>query len=135
MKKKLKSDSPLRAATCSRSSLSDRLRETPKTDAVSEEIHRNNWRQWVIIEKMEDHAKEIERSNNKLRHQRRLLLKRVKEMGSDLAESRQIAKDASAMLASEGYEVNYPPMPWEANSSENGDVDTRRPEPPNQTPN
>ena len=105
--------------TCSRSSLSERLRETPKTDALTEEIKRNNWQDWHNLEKMEEHAKEIERSNNKLRHQRRLLLKRVKELVSDLAESRRIAKDACAMLASEGYEVNYPPMPWEANSSEN----------------
>ena len=119
--KNTKSERPARCSrpTCSRSSLSERLRETPKTDAVSEEIRRNNWRQWVIIEKMEEHAKTLERSNNKLRHQRRLLLKRVKEMGSDLAESRRIAKDACAMLASEGYEVNYPPMPWEADSPEN----------------
>jgi uncharacterized protein (DUF2252 family) len=99
--------------------LSERLRETPKTDALTEEIKRNNWQDWHNLEKMEEHAKESERSNNKLRHQRRILLKRVKEMGSDLAEARRIAKDACAMLASEGYEVNYPPMPWEADSPEN----------------
>ena len=61
--------------TCSRSSLSDRLRETPKTDAVSEEIHRNNWRQWVIIEQMEEHARQLERSENKLKHRIKMLLK------------------------------------------------------------
>ena len=119
--KTTKSKRPARCSrpTCSRSSLSERLRETPKTDALTEEIKRNNWQDWHNLEKMEEHAKESERSNNKLRHQRRILLKRVKEMGSDLAEARRIAKDACAMLASEGYEVNYPPMPWEADSPEN----------------
>jgi hypothetical protein len=83
---------------------------------------------------MEEHAKTLERSNNKLRHQRRLLLKRVKEMGGDLAESRRIAKDACAMLASEGYEVNYPPMPWEAASPENVHVVARAEQPTNTEP-
>lgn len=32
---------------------------------------------------------------------------------SELYEARRIAKEACELLAKEGYQVNYPPMPWE----------------------
>ena len=48
--------------------------ETPKTDALTEEIKRNNWRDWHNLEKMEDHAKTLERSENKLKRRIRQLL-------------------------------------------------------------
>jgi hypothetical protein len=31
----------------------------------------------------------------------------------DLKEAREIAKEACAILAENGFETNYPPMPWE----------------------
>ena len=48
---------------------------TPKTDALTKEIERNNWRDWYNLEKMEAHAKTLERSENKLRRRIRQLLK------------------------------------------------------------
>lgn len=44
-------------------------------------------------------------------------------------EARKIAAEACAMLAGNGFETNYPPMPWDSDSSENaknaGDPPTR----------
>lgn len=44
-------------------------------------------------------------------------------------EARKIAAEAYAMLAGNGLETNYPPMPWDSDSSENaknaGDPPTR----------
>jgi len=34
-------------------------------------------------------------------------------------EARVIANEACAMLAENGFETNYPPMPWDSDSSEN----------------
>ncbi len=60
---------------CSRSSLIERLHETPKTDDLASEIKRNNWQDWHNLEKMEEHAKKLERSENKLKHRIKQLLK------------------------------------------------------------
>jgi uncharacterized protein (DUF2252 family) len=49
--------------------------ETPKTDAITDEIKRNNWRDWYNLQKMEEHAKQLERSENKLKRRIRQLIK------------------------------------------------------------
>jgi hypothetical protein len=38
------------------------------------------------------------------------------------ADSRSIAAEACAMLADNGFETNYPPMPWDSDSPENAPV-------------
>lgn len=37
---------------------------------------------------------------------------------ADRNEARRIAKEACELLDREGYQVNYPPMPWEPDSPE-----------------
>jgi len=85
----------LRAATCSRSSLSERLRETPKTAALSEEIKRNNWQDWHNLEKMEEHAKALERSENKLKHRIRQLLKHRGHVAAEAVMDKMAAEISS----------------------------------------
>lgn len=60
---------------CSQISLAERLWQTPKTDALAAEIKRNNWQDWHNLEKMQEHAKKLERSENKLKHRIRQLLR------------------------------------------------------------
>ena len=58
--------------------------ETPKTDAITEEIKRNNRRDWYNLQKMEEHAKQLERSENKLK---RRIRQPIKHRGHVAAES------------------------------------------------
>jgi len=46
-------------------------------------------------------------------------LKDMEEIYSERDEARRIASEACAMLAENGFETNYPPMPWDSNSPEN----------------
>ena len=40
-------------------------------------------------------------------------------MTGDLKEARTIATEACALLAENGFETNYPPMPWDSDSRMN----------------
>ena len=42
-----------------------------------------------------------------------------REVESERDEAREIAKGSCAMLAKNGFETNYPPMPWDSDSPEN----------------
>lgn len=81
--------------TCSRSSLVERLAETPKTDALTDEIKRNNWRDWKNLEMMEEHAKRLERSENKLKHRIRQLLKHRGHVAAEAVMDKMAAEISS----------------------------------------
>jgi len=92
-----KSKRPARCSrpTCSRSSLVERLAETPKTDALADEIKRNNWQDWHNLEKMEEHAKTLERSENKLKHRIRQLLKHRGHVAAEAVMDKMAAEISS----------------------------------------
>jgi len=107
MKKKLESDSPLDAATCSPSS------DTPGTDHrayTSIAITKDGWKDGPVVVHA-SYARKLERERD---------------------EARQIAAEACAMLADNGFETNYPPMPWDSDSSENAIGEARRDKTPPQ---
>lgn len=63
----------------------------------------------------------------------------LEDIESEIAErneARRIAKEACELLDSEGYQVNYPPMPWEPESPEyvepDSPVNAERIQPPTQ---
>ena len=58
-------------------------------------------------------------------------LRDMEEIYSERDEARRIAKEACAMLANNGFETNYPPMPWEVDQeSEESEDDEEIPTPP-----
>jgi regulator of replication initiation timing len=91
-----KSKRPARCSlpTCSQSSLVERLAETPKTAALADEIKRNNWQDWHNLEKMEEHAKTLERSENKLKHRIRQLLKHRGHVAAEISSENGRAQDS-----------------------------------------
>ena len=94
------------------------MSEHPDTDALEEaDFHQYGDDDYVPIScyhRMTAHAREMEASA-------RSAAKLLGEAWEDLKEARSIAKEACKMLDGEGYQVNYPPMPWEDDSSENTD--------------
>jgi hypothetical protein len=114
MKKKLKSNSPSNAAACSPSSL------TPETDAAEWGITPHD----MVVRS--DLARTLERERDEWRKKAVDLHARHKNALEDIEaeiaernEAREIAAEACAMLADNGFETNYPPMPWDSDSSEN----------------
>lgn len=97
--------------TCSRSSLVERLAETPKTDALTDEIKRNNWRDWKNLEMMEEHAKRLERSENKLKHRIRQLLKHRGHVAAEAVMDKMAAEISSENATVEGPAVAATPNP------------------------
>jgi len=121
------SDSPQKAdcpfVTCSPSSL------TPETDAMLEA-------DWYRLEeysaplsaykRMTELSRTLERERDEWRKKAVDLHARHKNALEDIEaeiaernEAREIAAEACAMLADNGFETNYPPMPWGSDSPEN----------------
>jgi uncharacterized protein (DUF2252 family) len=86
--------------------LVERLAETPKTDALTDEIKRNNWQDWHNLEKMEEHAKALERSENKLKHRIRQLLKHRGHVAAEAV----MDKMAAAISSLNDKNQTPPPM-------------------------
>ena len=127
------SDSPQKAdcpfATCSPSSL------TPETDAMLEA-------DWYRLEeysaplsaykRMTELSRTLERERDEWRKKAVDLHARHKNALEDIEaeiaernEAREIAAEACAMLADNGFETNYPPMPWDSDSTENASMEAR----------
>jgi hypothetical protein len=87
----------------SRITLIERLWQTPKTDALADEIKRSNWKDWHSLEKMEEHAKMLERSENKLKHRIRQLLDNRGHMAAEAVMDKMAEEISSANGSDQGH--------------------------------
>lgn len=78
--------------------MNEQSRKTPKTNALTALIHRNNWREWRNVELLEEHAKTLERNE---RHLRRRIKQLLKHRGHVAAEA---VLDKLEHEMSHGYE-------------------------------
>lgn len=87
------------------------MSEHPDTDALEEaDFAKYGDEEDVPIacyHRMTAHAREMEAAA-------KACAKMLGEAWEDLKEARFIAKESCEMLAENGFEVNYPPMPWES---------------------
>lgn len=99
------------------------MSETPDTDQLEDsDFHKYEADDAVPLScyhRMTAHARDMEASAKSAAN---LLGKAWDELthlrrGRD--EAREIAKEACAMLADNGFETNYPPMPWDSDSLHN----------------
>ncbi len=112
------------SAPCSPSSL------TPETDAMvaadQHHLEDDNFFPATVYWRMCDLARTLERERDEWRgkavdlHARHKgALEDIEAEISERNEARAIAAEACAMLADNGFETNYPPMPWDSDSPEN----------------
>ena len=100
------------------------MSETPETDKLEDaDFHKYGDDEAVPLScyhRMTAHAREMEASA-------KAAARMLTDAWQDLKEAREIAKEACEMLDREGYQVNYPPMPWEDDDvsldSENASVE------------
>jgi hypothetical protein len=123
MKKDSDAGSGCPDTTCSPSSL------TPETDAMiaadQHHLEDDNFFPATVYWRMCDVARTLERERDSWRSKAVDLHARYKGALEDIEteiadrnEARRIAKEACELLDREGYQVNYPPMPWEPDSPE-----------------
>jgi hypothetical protein len=102
---------------------------TPETDAMvaadQHHIEDDNWITMSCYWRMSDLARTLERERDEWRKKAVDLHARYKGALEDIEaeiaardEARRLAKEACELLDREGYQVNYPPMPWEPDSPE-----------------
>ena len=58
-------------------------------------------------------AKELEDVQKRNKNMMGNIMEDIEELRNELDEARAIATEACAMLAKNGFETNYPPMPWD----------------------
>ena len=115
---------PSDATTCSPSSLT---RETDAMVAADQHhLEDDNFFPATVYWRMCDLARTLERERDSWRGKAVDLHARHKNALEDIEaeiaernEAREIAAEACAMLAENGFETNYPPMPWDSDSPEN----------------
>ena len=86
------------------------MSETPDTDQLEDsDFHKYGDDDAVPLacyHRMTAHARSMEASA-------KVAAKMLGEAWEEVKEARAIAKEACEMLADNGFETNYPPMPWE----------------------
>jgi hypothetical protein len=114
---------PSDATACSPSSLT---RETDQLEECDQYKVDEDYAEYNAYRRMVEHARTLERERDEWRKKAVDLHARHKGALEDIEaeiaernEAREIAAKACAMLAENGFETNYPPMPWDSDSPEN----------------
>lgn len=121
---KEKANDRLGATDCSPSSL------TPETDEmVAADLHHMEddetcpasayWRMVELTRTLERERDSWRGKAVDLHARHKNALEDIEAEIAERNEAREIAAEACAMLAENGFETNYPPMPWDSDSPEN----------------
>jgi hypothetical protein len=101
-------------------------RETDQLEECDQYKVDEDYAEYNAYRRMVEHARTLERERDEWRKKAVDLHARHKGALEDIEaeiaernEAREIAAKACAMLAENGFETNYPPMPWDSDSPEN----------------